>query len=126
MDVGTRRLGRSHDYAPQRLAEWVGKHHMSGDPVAEERRWALAARAVENLVGHDHVPRPDRFLHDAAGADGQNVVHTKLLERVDIGACGHFGWQQPVPPAMSRQKMHRAVANSRLDDGVRGRAKGRV
>ena len=56
----------------------------------------------------------------------KNVVHAQLLERVDIGASGHFGRQQPVPPPMSRQKMHRAVANSRLDDGVRGRAKGRV
>jgi hypothetical protein len=73
------------------------------EAAAEEGAHA-AARAVDDLVGDDHVQRLDLLTHRAHRAGAQEPAHAQALEGVDVGAHGDLRGQQTVATTMPWQE----------------------
>src|SRR2546427_2244862 len=59
---------------------------------------------VVELVGDDDVPRMQRLLHAAHGADGDDALYAQLLERVDVRAVIDLAWRESMSTAVASQK----------------------
>src|SRR5437899_12826661 len=84
-------------------AEGVRQGDVRRHAPFEERADAALGLVVE-LVGDDDVPRMQRLLHAAHGADGDDALDAQLLERVDVRAVIDLAWRESMSTAVASQK----------------------
>ena len=61
-------------------------------------------RAIDELVGNHEVGRLVLFFERADGGDGQDALHSELLEGVDIGAEVQFRRKNAVSATVAREE----------------------
>ena len=86
--------------------------------MPEEGVWS-PERAVDELVRHDHVTRPDLLAHRAARADADDLAGPEEAETPQVRPIGYLRRQQPMAPAMPGEEGHAAPLERADDDGIR-------
>jgi hypothetical protein len=82
-------------------------------------------RAVDELVGHDDVPRGDLLAEAPDRAHRDDPFRAELLERVDVGAEVEVAREHPVPAPVPRQEGEARPGEPAEHDLVGGVAEGR-
>src|SRR5438270_14091089 len=80
-------------------------------------------RAVEALVGNYELECVVVCLERPHGRNGDDALHSQLLEAMNVGAKIEFAGQDAMAAPVTRQKRHFATFENAADIGIRRCAK---
>jgi hypothetical protein len=90
--------------------------HVADETFAKKRADA-PARAIEKLIGHDEVERPEILTQAAHGARRQDPFDAQQLESKNVGPEVELRRRQPVADAVPREKGDAPAAQRGNDIG---------
>ena len=96
---------------------------MGCDSFAKKRVGRAQAGAVVKLRWQQNIARLVFLLKAAHGGDGDDPPNVERAQRINVPAMIQLVRQDPVAPAMPRQKINLPSADCAADQRVRGRAK---
>ena len=97
-----------------------------GDDAATEERARALPRPVDELVGHDDVPRRDVFSETTHGTHRDDPLRPEPLHAVHVGAEVELGRQEMVTTSVPRQEDEPRARETPDDEVVRRRPEGRL
>src|SRR5215212_12193053 len=103
------------------------KRNVRDNSLTKERRLLhTPARAIEELIGNDHIERRILLLQRSNRRGRENTLDTKQLHRIDVRAKWNFCRRKTMTAPVTRQESN-AFAFERADDERVGRwSKGSV
>jgi hypothetical protein len=113
-------LASRHDNVDQLRADGISEGNVR-DQAAAEKGIDAMSRAVEKLIRNDEIERLVPFLERSHGGDGNDALHSKLLEAMDIGTEVQFARENAVAASMTREKCNFAAFEHATNVGIRWR-----
>jgi hypothetical protein len=121
LDLGENLSRPLSDERAELVREWVAEHRVRDEALAAEKGvMSDTLGAVDDLVRNHKVPRGDLLSQGSDSREGQNGLHSDVLERGNVGSGGHLGGSDGVRQTVSRDESDER-ARGELGNGHRRR-----
>ncbi len=107
------------------VADGIAESDVGDDAIAEKGVDAMAS-AIEELRWDHEIQRLVFFLQRADGGNGNDAIHSQLLEAVNVGTKVEFAGQQLVAASVAGEKSDFASLEGAYDIGVGRVSEGRL
>jgi len=117
VNPGPRGLSSPGDNIGQGMTHGICEGYVADDPAAEKGGCSPFG-SVDELMGHDKIPRYDLLLHAANRRYRYNCVHTEGFQGPDVGPVIDLRRCYSVPFAVPGKESHLHIVQGACDDAV--------